>query len=173
MRFAAIDFETADYYRDSACAVGIVRVEGGTIVARDYRLIRPPRPDFVFSYLHGITWEDVRSEPSFRTVWLEVRNLVEGTDWIVAHNVPFDKSVLETCCHVAQLRPPSIPYKCTMRLASERFRFPEANLPYVCNRLGIPLDHHDALSDAKAAALIVLEAERRGYLRSGTSRASV
>jgi DNA polymerase III subunit epsilon len=46
--FAAIDFETADYERDSACAVGIVRVADGRVVRRVYHLIRPPRREFVF-----------------------------------------------------------------------------------------------------------------------------
>ena len=57
--FAAIDFETADYGRDSACAVAVVRVERSEIVDRVRYLIRPPRRHFVFSYLHGITWDDV------------------------------------------------------------------------------------------------------------------
>ena len=37
--------------KDSACALALVRVEDGRIVARDHRLIRPPRRDFEF------TWE--------------------------------------------------------------------------------------------------------------------
>ena len=41
--FVAIDFETADYGPDSACAVALVRVEGSRIVRRSYFLIRPPR----------------------------------------------------------------------------------------------------------------------------------
>ena len=55
--FVAIDFETADYQQDSACAVALVRVEGSQIVQRHHFLIRPPRQRFIFSYLHGITWE--------------------------------------------------------------------------------------------------------------------
>jgi DNA polymerase III epsilon subunit-like protein len=48
--FVAIDFETADYGRDSACAVAVVRVEGLAIVDRAHYYIRPPRSRFVFSY---------------------------------------------------------------------------------------------------------------------------
>jgi DNA polymerase III epsilon subunit-like protein len=55
--FVAIDFETADYKPDSACAVGLVRVENHQIVERAYTLIRPPRKKFVFTYYHGISWE--------------------------------------------------------------------------------------------------------------------
>ena len=63
--FAAIDFETADYEPDSACAVAVVHVVGKCIVKRSHHLIRPPRRDFVFSDLHGITWRDVANAPTF------------------------------------------------------------------------------------------------------------
>jgi DNA polymerase-3 subunit epsilon len=33
MNFVAIDFETANYQPDSACAVGLVKVVGGEIVS--------------------------------------------------------------------------------------------------------------------------------------------
>jgi DNA polymerase-3 subunit epsilon len=39
--FAAIDFETANYNPSSVCSVGIVIVQGGQIVEKIYRLIRP------------------------------------------------------------------------------------------------------------------------------------
>ena len=68
--FVALDFETADHGPDSACAVGLVRVEGRKIVAKEHRLIRPPRRDFVFTYIHGLAWEDVAGEPDFGEVAL-------------------------------------------------------------------------------------------------------
>ena len=40
--FVAIDFETADYGRDSACALALVRVEAGVIVQRAFHYVRPP-----------------------------------------------------------------------------------------------------------------------------------
>ena len=52
-RFAAIDFETANNARDSACAVGVVIVEGGRIVDRLHALIRPPSRQFLFTPIHG------------------------------------------------------------------------------------------------------------------------
>ncbi len=41
--FVPIDFETADYGRDGACALALVRVEAGVIVQRAFHYIRPPR----------------------------------------------------------------------------------------------------------------------------------
>jgi DNA polymerase III subunit epsilon len=72
--FTAIDFETANHSPESACAIGLVRVEDGVVVARESRLIRPPSRDFVFSYIHGIAWKDVAHQPVFREAWAGVRH---------------------------------------------------------------------------------------------------
>ena len=40
--FVAIDFETANNYRNSACAVGIVTVTDNVITDEYYTLIQPP-----------------------------------------------------------------------------------------------------------------------------------
>jgi DNA polymerase-3 subunit epsilon len=69
MKLVAIDFETADRSADSACAIGIVSIEKGKITKKGYRLIRPPRRHFVFSYIHGISWADVEAQPTFNEVW--------------------------------------------------------------------------------------------------------
>jgi DNA polymerase-3 subunit epsilon len=104
--FVALDFETADYQRDSACSAALVRVEGCKIVAREQRLIRPPRRDFVFTYIHGITWQDVAKEPAFDGVWPGLNGLLDGANFIAAHNASFDAGVLNACCACAGLQPP-------------------------------------------------------------------
>ena len=67
--FVAIDFETADHGPDSACAVGVVRVEGMTVVRRESSLIRPPRSRILFTHIHGITWEMVKEAARFADAW--------------------------------------------------------------------------------------------------------
>ena len=160
--FAAIDFETADYERDSACAVALVRVEGTRVVDRAYHLIRPPRRDFVFTHLHGIAWDDVRDAPSFRQLWPSLRKTLAGVDFLAAHNASFDRSVLEACCERSRLSPPPHPFQCTVRLARNLWNIYPTTLPDVCRRLRIPLRHHHAGSDAEACARIVIAAIRRG-----------
>ena len=161
--FVAIDFETADYGRDSACAVGIVKVRGTRIVHEAAHLIRPPRQAFRFSWIHGITWEDVAGEPCFREVWRRLRPLLSDAKFLVAHNSSFDRSVLEACCGAARLRPPDLEFQCTMRLARRVWGIYPTTLPDVCRSLRLPLDHHDPLSDAKASAGIVIQAIRKGW----------
>ncbi len=156
--FIAIDFETADYQPDSACAVALVRVEGSRIVARRHFLIRPPRQRFIFSYLHGITWEMVKGSPTFGELWSEIEPLLDDVQFLAAHNAPFDRGVLKVCCAAHGLKPPRLPFLCTVNLARRTWRLFPTKLPDVCNFLGIPLDHHNAASDAEACARIVIAA---------------
>lgn len=158
--FVAIDFETADYYRDSACAVGLVRVENHQIVERAYSLIRPPRKKFIFTYYHGISWEDVANEGTFCDVWPRFCHILKDIDFLAAHNASFDRSVLTKCCEVSGLEPPLTAFRCTVELARRTWNIYPTKLNNVCDHLGIPLNHHEAASDAEACALIVIEAHK-------------
>ncbi|MCX5796815.1 MAG: 3'-5' exonuclease [Elusimicrobia bacterium] len=170
--FAAIDFETADYGSDSACAVGVVRVKDGRIAKRFHRLIRPPRDRFIFTYIHGITWPQVCLEPSFAELWIEIAAAIGDAQFLAAHNARFDRKVLETCCRSAGIAPPPWPYVCTVQLARKTWSIYPTQLPTVCGRLGIDLDHHQALSDAEACARIVLAALKEGWRPSPSAAAS-
>lgn len=160
--FVAIDFETADHGPDSACAVGLVRVSGNRTVKRKHYLIRPPRPSFFFTPVHGITWEHVRRQPTFEELWPKIWSLLLGADFIASHNVSFDRRVLESCCRAAKIETPDIRYVCTMKLARRVWDIRPTSLSIVSRYLGMLVTHHDALSDAEACAGIVVAALRSG-----------
>jgi DNA polymerase-3 subunit epsilon len=162
LSFTAIDFETANERADSACAVGVVRVERGVVVRRFARLIRPPTRRFVFSWLHGITWDDVADAPRFAEVWPELRALCSGVDFVAAHNASFDAGVLDACCDRASVPRLRARYECTVALARRTWGIYPTRLDVVAARLGLPLCHHDAASDAEACAQIVLLAHGVG-----------
>jgi DNA polymerase III subunit epsilon len=164
LEFATIDFETADYRRDSACAVGVVRVQGGKIVGRQYELIRPPRRRFTLTWVHGLTWDDVCAAPEFGEVWRKIWPFIDGAQFMAAHSAPFDRSVLEACCQASHTRIPRVPFRCTKQLARDTWGIYPAGLEDVCRYLGLRLNHHDALSDAVACAQIVMAARRVGGL---------
>ena len=162
-RFAAIDFETASYGRDSACALGVVIVERGRIVQRLYELIRPPTSEFTFTYIHGLAWNDVKDASSFDVVWTDIARELSGVEFLAAHNAPFDKGVLSACCETYGLAGPEQPFVCTVRLARAQWDIYPTKLPDVCRHLGIDLQHHQADSDAEACARIVIAAEQSGW----------
>jgi len=162
-RFVALDFETADYERDSACALCVVVVEDQIVVKTWNTLIRPPRSSFCFTYLHGIAWSHVKDKPSFADLWPEIGTLLDGVDFIAAHNASFDRSVLNACCRSAAFKEPAMPYLCTVKVARTLWNLRPTKLPDVCRHLDIPLKHHDATSDAQACARILVTARQQGH----------
>jgi DNA polymerase-3 subunit epsilon len=159
--FVAIDFETADTWPDSACAVALVRVENDRIVQQESSLIRPPRAQFMFTRVHGISWHHVADKPIFAEAWPRFSYLLEDADFFVAHNAGFDRSVLTSCCRAAKIAAPSLPFRCTMALARKKWGLRPTRLPDVCDFLSIPLKHHDPVSDAEACAQIMLHVLRQ------------
>jgi len=161
--FVALDFETAGPGHHTACAVGLVVVSDGEFVAERHFLIRPPTNPFLNTRIHGITSADVRTAPRFDVVWNELSSELTAAEFIAAHNASFDRRVLEACCRHHRIPLPELEWVCTMRLAKRVLNLTPYNLRSVCDALGIPLDHHDPLSDAYAAAQIVLAAAERGW----------
>lgn len=91
--FVAIDFETANAEPTSICAIGAVKVEGGVVTDRFYRLVKP-EPDYYIrrftECVHGIGPSDTDDAPGFWAVWPELRDFIGGRP-LVAHNKRFDE----------------------------------------------------------------------------------
>ncbi len=158
--FAAIDFETATASRNSACAIGVVIVEQGAVVAQDARLIKPPENlyDTFNISIHGITPSQTKTAGTFAEVWPEIEALIDGR-LVIAHNAAFDISVLRHCAANYGYLPSDCRFACSYRMAKkiwpDRWSY---RLNDLAAELGIALKHHDALSDANAAAEITLSA---------------
>jgi len=159
----ALDFETANHSPNSACQLGLVRIEGWRIVSAASWLIRPPTDEFFFSYLHGITWDHVSGEPHWGELWPVLAPHFKGVDFLAAHNAPFDQGVLAATCAEYGLSPPAQPFVDTVALARKVWSIYPTKLNLVCERLGIELNHHEALSDAKACAEILIQARAKGW----------
>ncbi|MBL4560882.1 MAG: 3'-5' exoribonuclease [Labilibaculum sp.] len=160
MNFTAIDFETANGQRNSACSLGLVRVENGVIVESKDWLISPPEMYFhpMNVSIHGITEEDVRNEPSFNFIWEEVENYLHG-EMVIAHNASFDVSVLRACLETYGICFPEFDYMCTVQISRNIWpNMPNHKLNTMANLFNIPLRHHDALEDTLACAKIAIKA---------------
>jgi DNA polymerase III subunit epsilon len=160
MNFVAIDFETANHRPDSACAIGLVKVVDGLIAEKVVHLIKPPTRDFVFTYIHGLSWKDVAQKEDFGQLWPKIEPLFVGADFLAAHNASFDRRVLAACCSTYELPMPAQSFQCTVQVARRTWGIYPTKLSNVCEVLNIELNHHEALSDAMACAQIVLEAKK-------------
>lgn len=149
--FTAIDFETAQGYRWSICQVGLVRVEHGKITNEVNILVQPPNNFYWdrFIDIHGITPDDTANAPTFDKVWHKIEPFIKEQT-VVAHNgLSFDFPVLEKTHEYYGMQAPDYEKYCTYRIYKD-------NLASLCKCYKIPLNHHDALSDAKACAKLFL-----------------
>jgi len=160
MTFTAIDFETATGYHHSACAVGIVTVENSEITEEYYTLIQPPNNEYWYRnvMVHGIKPAETLEVPTFDTLFPEIQKRLFGRT-IVAHNEAFDRNVLAKTMHYYGLYYDELEladrWECTCRIYRAKGYRP-ANLKACSQRHGIELNHHEALSDARACAKLYL-----------------
>jgi len=156
----AIDFETANETRTSACSIGVAWIENGRVTGTEEHLIRPREPRFnpFNSAIHGIREEDVADAPEFPEVWAGLRERVQGR-LILAHNAAFDLSVLRHTLTDYGLDLPACDYLCTVMMARRAWpALTGHRLNHLADFLGIALDHHHAGSDAEACGRIALAA---------------
>lgn len=155
MNFTAIDFETANPKRTSACSIGMAKVRDGKIVDTFYELLRPVPEEFHYinTSIHGITPEMVANSKTLVGLWDQVEQFVEN-DVLLAHSVSFEQSVINQTMLAHNLPIPSFDYLCTLYMS--RVNYPRRlgyKLDDVCkDLLGRTVNHHHALEDAIACA---------------------
>lgn len=178
--FTAIDFETANGSSASACSVGLVKVRGGEIVARDYWLIQPPIGHDAFLEwnvrIHGIRAEDVVGALTWRQQLPFLLEFAEGGP-MVAHNAGFDMGVIKAACTATGLDIPEFDYLCSLQLARKTYSLDSYKLTSVAEAVGYDaFEHHNALADSEACAAIILHAAKHhgaGSIRELATTAGV
>lgn len=163
--FTAIDFETANSHSASACAVGLVKVRDGKVVAEANWYIRPPLGYDMFSdwniRIHGITPTMVESAPLWEDQLDDLLAFTEG-DTLVAHNAGFDMGVIRAASTAARLECPSLNYLCSLQVARKTYHLDSYRLPVAAMAAGFEdFEHHNALADAQACAAIIVHAAKR------------
>lgn len=165
-----IDVETACPSHGAVCSIGVSVVHRGAVARERHWYLDPgTRFDPRFIAIHGIRPEQVAGAPRLGHAWAEVERFIadaiestrdatlfgdasEGPEpMFVAHNAQFDRMQIER----AIARP--LPFRLACTVAMSRRTFPKLerhNLAAVASHLRIALKHHDALSDARASALI-------------------
>jgi DNA polymerase-3 subunit epsilon len=156
--FVVIDVETACSNVSSICQIGIVGFRNG-VEAFAYETLVDPCDDFSpFNMrIHGISSDHVAGKPTFAHVHPAVDAHLSGRI-TVAHSA-FDKGALAAACRVHDRTAIATTWLDSVRVAQRAW--PELSshrLNVLSKFLGIRHKHHDALSDARAAGMVVVRA---------------
>lgn len=161
-RFIALDVETSCGDSASICQIGLACVRLDNSFQTWSALVDPLMPFAPFNVgLHGISAKTVENAPTFPEVWPKLQELLARHP-IVQHS-RFDENAINAACKAHDLFKPQLSWSNSVTIA--RTAWPElkgngghglANLKL---HLGLKFRHHDAGEDARAAALVVLQAE--------------
>ena len=159
--FVALDFETASSAKQSVCQVAMVVVDKGEIIHSQSWLVHPHTAHFSEEMIriHGITYAMVKGSPRFDKIWPEIEPYVLTYRTVAAHYAHFDIPVLLATLKHYGITPPH--FQVLDSCIAARIAWPflqNHKLSTVAGHLGVELNHHDALSDASAAANILIAA---------------
>lgn len=152
--FVAIDFETANAFRGSACQVGLTKVVDGRVVDSLESLIFQNEFDPFNTMLHGISATTVKNAPAFDELLPTIETFI-GDSPLLAHNAGFDMRVFYDSS-LGNFNS-DLTYFCSLVMSRQMLDLPSFSLESVCANLGIDFTHtYNALQDSRAAAEVAL-----------------
>lgn len=161
INFVALDVETANYNKGSICSIGLVKFINGEIVDTYETLINPEEEfDGYNIYIHGITEDAVKNSPTYPAIAPDILNFIDGLP-VVAHYAPFDSGAIRECNEKYGINDFYMEYFCSYYLSKAVISRLSYKLKNLAKEFNIPLNHHNALSDAQASGLIITELIRQ------------
>ena len=156
--FVVVDVETACARVSSICQIGIVGFRQGRETFA-YETLVDPRDEFsTFNIrIHGISPEHVAGKPTFGDIHAVVAGHLSGRV-TVAHS-GFDKGALAAACRIGELASIETTWLDSVRVAKRAWpQLSSHRLNVLSRHLGLRHRHHDALSDARAAGMVIVRA---------------
>jgi len=154
LKIIAVDFETANEQRGSACSVVLAEIENGQVIRVVEQLIRPKEMRFSsFNIaIHGIRSEHVEDAAEFPEVMDEFADDFGGAT-MIAHNAAFDFSVWRSALDQYQRSYPEFQYLCSVKMAQKVWpNLSSHKLNVLASFLGLNFKHHNAAEDASLCA---------------------
>lgn len=176
--FVVTDVETSCSQVSSICQIGVVGFKAGRETFAYETLLDPLERFSPFNTrIHGITPDHVIGSPTFADVHTVIAGHLSGRV-TVAHSL-FDKGALAAACRTHRRDLIEATWLDSVCVAKRAWpELPSHRLNVLTKFLGVPHKHHDALSDARAAGMVIVRAiehtgmDLAGWLvPSSTSRA--
>ena len=164
-RFAVIDFETTglnfNFRRppmDEVISVAIIDQDGNTLLNTLCDTVHQ-KSWYEAQCIHGISPRMVRGYPTFAELFPKVIEILSSYDYVIAYNVPFEKSFLESYAHlytptefsILKVRWGQDPMEMFMNyMGSRKF----LKLENAARHFGYTYHAHNALEDTKATLFV-------------------
>ena len=163
MRYIAFDVETPNRANDRMSAIGITVIENRSVTDSFFSYVDPETHFDPFNtQLTGISSQTVQDAPNFAELWVQIEPIM-NSGILVAHNAVFDMGVLKKCLRGYGITwKPTVKYLCTVQSGRRLLPNMSHSLNVLCDYYNIALDHHQADSDSRACAEILLR-----YIESG------
>jgi len=156
--FVVVDVETSCHRVSSICQIGIVGFRDGQETFA-YESIIDPCDDFspFNTRIHGISCDHVAGMPTFAQIHATIDGHLAGRI-TVAHSL-FDKGALDAACRTHDRPAIEAIWLDSVRVAKRAWPELGSHRLNVLSRfLGVRHRHHDALSDARAAGMVIVKA---------------
>lgn len=161
-RFVALDVETANHDRASICQIGVTCVRPDNSIETWTTHVDPCTSTWAFTGLHGISQSTVRGAPRFADALEMIESPLCGL--AIYQHSGFDRSAFRAACAMLQRDEPPWTWQNSVTVARRAWPELKGNgghgLASLKTHLRLPFEHHDAGEDARAAAEVVLHAER-------------
>ena len=158
-RVVSLDFETATGKRASVCSIGYVVEENGEIIKEEEILVNPATKFSPMTIkIHGITPIDVANSPTWDKVWPSVQEYITDDTLVIGHNLRnTELSCIRQECERYGMEIPEFAKRNstkvydTLRLSQKLNKdLDNHKLSTLADKYNIELNHHNALSDARA-----------------------
>lgn len=158
--FIAIDFETANNQRLSACCIGFCVYENGQLKKKGKHLFQPPKEHNTFlefhETLHGIKSEMVATKPHFYQLWHQELRETFLDQTLVCHNSSMDASILNQLFEYYNILDPIPMIYDTMSIAKQ-YGLPGKIVDLVAHFGLEQIAHHDPEDDARICGEVYLK----------------
>jgi len=160
-KYLAIDFETANEHKLSACSIGVVQFDKNEIIKQFSAFIKPPtgyqRLNQLNYKIHGINQSKYMDSDYFDKIWEKLQKEFDlKQNIIVCHNASFDINVLKELFKHYKIKGEKFYFLDTINLSKLTWNLSNYKLSTIASNLNIQLNHHNALSDSLACASIAM-----------------
>jgi DNA polymerase-3 subunit epsilon len=154
--YVVVDVETtgfAAWKEDRIVELAAVRIDAsGEIKGSISTLINPLTGTTGAKHIHGISVEMVEQAPTYRDVYDQFAQLLDGAVF-VAHHAKFDESFISAESYRAGVKLNQMPGLCTYWLSRQVLKLPNYKLGTVTEHLGVSQElAHSAYDDALVVA---------------------